>query len=70
MTHFGMGEASNPDNVWYGTPSITILQSKRRQDDEESPHEETRPREDKEDRKRRRVEATSKVKTYVKNWKF
>ena len=54
-----MGEASNPDNVWYGTPSTTttILQSKRKQDDEESPHEETRTREDKEDRKRRRLEA-------------
>lgn len=51
-------EASNPDNIWFGTPSATILPSKRRQDgDEASPHEETRPRQDKEDRKRRRVEA-------------
>jgi hypothetical protein len=51
-------EASNPDDVWYGTPSPTILQSKRKQDeDEASPHEETRPRRDKEDRKRRRIEA-------------
>ena len=51
-----MDEASNPDNVWYGTPSSTILQSKRRPD-EEPPHEETRPRQDKEDKKRRRMEA-------------
>lgn len=52
-------EASNPDDdVWYGTPAATILKSKRRQDDDEaSLHEETRLRQDKEDRKRRRVEA-------------
>ena len=53
-----VGEASNPDNIWYGTPSATTtLQSKRKQDDEASPHEETRPRQNREDRKRRRVEA-------------
>ena len=53
-----MNETSNPDDAWYGTPSVTILQSKRKQDeDEASPHEETRPRRDKEERKRRRIEA-------------
>ena len=51
-------EASNPDNAWYGTPSATILQSKRKQDeDEATPLEETRPRRNKEEQKRRRVEA-------------
>jgi phage terminase large subunit-like protein len=51
-------EVSNPDNVWYGTPNATILQSKRKQDeDEASPHEETRPQRDKEEQKRRRIEA-------------
>ena len=49
-------EPSNPDNIWYGTPGATLLQSKRRQD-ETSSHEETRPRQDKEDKKRRRMEA-------------
>ena len=61
----GVDEASNPDNAWYGTPSSilqstmlqsTTLQSKRKQD-EEPPLEETRPRQDKEDKKRRRMEA-------------
>ena len=56
-------EASNPDNAWYGTPRATILQSKRKQVEEtheethEEKHEETRPRRDKEDQKRRRIEA-------------
>ena len=57
-----MDEASNPDNAWYGTPSATILPSKRKQvEDEASPHgethEETRPRRDKEEKRRRRLEA-------------
>ena len=53
-----MNKASNTDDDWSGTPSATILQSKRKQDeDEASPREETRPRQDKEDRKRRRIEA-------------
>ena len=51
-----MDEPSNPDNIWYGTPSATLLQSKRRQD-EASSREETRPRPGKEDKKRRRMEA-------------
>lgn len=49
-------ETSSPDNSWYGTPSAPLPQSKRKQD-EAPPHEETRPRQDKEDRKRRRLEA-------------
>jgi hypothetical protein len=49
-------ETSSPDNSWYGTPSATLPQSKRKQD-EGPPHEETRPRQDKEDKKRRRFEA-------------
>lgn len=51
-----MTEASNPDNIWYGTPSASILQSKRRQE-EASPYEETRPRQGREDKRRRRMES-------------
>lgn len=52
-----MDEANTPDeNSWYGTPSAVPLQFKRKQD-EAPPHEEVRPRQDKEDRKRRRLEA-------------
>ena len=52
-----MDEANTPDeNSWYGTPSAVPLQFKRKQ--HEAPlHEEVRPRQDKEDRKRRRLEA-------------
>lgn len=51
---------NDPDSVWFGTPSATILPSKRKQDEEssrEKTHEETRPRRDKEEQKRRRMEA-------------
>ena len=63
-----MDEASNPDNSWYGTPRATILQSKRKLDeDEPSPHEETRPRRDKEEQKRRRMEAKAAKKSRKSN---
>lgn len=51
-----MDETSNPDTSWYATPSATLKQSKRKHDDV-SPREETRPRQDREDKRRRRMDA-------------
>lgn len=47
---------SSDDNSWYGTPHPTLPQSKQKQN-ATPPHEEARPRQNKEDRKRRRLEA-------------
>lgn len=61
---FLVGESNNSDdNSWFGSPNVTVLQSKRKQD--ETPlHKETQPQQDKEDRKRRRVEVKrQKLKT-------
>lgn len=51
-----MNEVDNPDNSWFGTPTATLLVSQRKQDGA-PPQEELRPRRDKEDKKRRRLEA-------------